>query len=271
LLPFVLTRTMKSCFIDHRATLRKISAPFLRQLKAEYSMRPRFLTLRAVSLALLIAALSASGYDNARASYLSKAQIDISKLIAPPPAPDSDSQKSDLKAVLAAQEGRTAAQIARANETEQLAIFSFSDVLGPSFVKEKLPKTANLFQGVYEDTLVLLKVAKDRWNRPRPFLTSDEVKPSGERPKSSSYPSGNALLGQLYAIILADLLPEKSATIFARGRETGDNRVIAGVHFPSDLDSGRQAAAAIAAALWATPGFQSDLAAARTELQSAGF
>lgn len=226
---------------------------------------------RPAYLPLLIAALWLSGDKNADASYLSNAQVDISKVIAPPPAPDSETQKSDLKAVLDAQAVRSAAQIARANETEQLAVFSFADALGPSFAKDKLPKTAALFQQVYDDTLVLLKVGKDRWNRPRPFLVSKDIKPSGEQPKSSSYPSGNALLGHLYAIILADILPEKSAVIFARGRETGDNRVIAGVHFPSDLEGGRQAASAIAATLWTTPGFHKDLAEARAELKNAGF
>ena len=210
------------------------------------------------------------GYGNACAAYLSKNQVDISQLLAPPPAPDSERQKLDLHAVLDAQSKRTPAEITRANETEQLSVFSFADVLGPSFSKEKLPKTNALFEQVYDDTLVLLKVGKDQWNRPRPFLISDKVQPSGDRPKSSSYPSGNALLGHLYSIVLAKLLPEKSTRLFARGQETGDNRVVAGVHFPSDLEAGRQAAAAIAAVLWTTPGFQKDFAAVQAELRNAG-
>jgi acid phosphatase (class A) len=227
--------------------------------------------IRPVYLPLLVAALWFTADRSAEAAYLTKAQVDISQFIAPPPAPDSEAQKRDLKAVLDAQAVRTPAEIRRANETEQLSVFSFADVLGPSFNRDKLPKTAALFQQIYDDTLVLLKVGKDRWNRPRPFLVSKDVQPSGEQPKSSSYPSGNALLGHLYAIVLSDILPEKSAVIFARGRETGDNRVIAGVHYPSDLEGGRQAAVAIAAVLWTTPGFQKDLAAARAELRSAGF
>lgn len=228
------------------------------------------IAFRTALLPLLAATLWLSTNGGAHA-YLSNAQVDITKVIAPPPTADSDAQASDLKAVLDAQAARSPAQIARANETERLAVFSFADVLGPTFAADKLPRTATLFQQVYDDVLILLKTGKERWNRPRPFLVSDKVKPSGEQPKSSSYPSGNALLGHLYAIILADILPEKSAVLFARGRETGDNRVIAGVHFPSDLEGGRQAAAAVAAALWTAPGFHHDLAAARTELRSAGF
>ncbi|HWV51446.1 phosphatase PAP2 family protein [Pseudorhodoplanes sp.] len=226
--------------------------------------------IRSAYLTLLLAALLLTADKAAEAAYLTPAQVDVTLFIAPPPAPHSDTQKRDLKAVLDAQAARTPEEIKRANETEQLSVFSFADVLGPSFNKEKLPKTAALFQQIYDDTLVLLRIGKDRWNRPRPFLVSKDVQPSGQQPKSSAYPSGNAWLGHLYAIVLADVLPAKSAVIFARGRETGDNRVIAGVHFPTDLEGGRQAAVAMAAVLWTTPGFQKDLAAARAELQAAG-
>lgn len=226
---------------------------------------------RSLFLASLIGALSIfnAGQTVAfEAAYVSADRLEISKFLAPPPAPDSEQQKRDLKAVLDAQAVRSAEQIARANETEQLSVFAFADRLGPDFAKEKLPKTAVLFQHIYEDALALLQPSKSRWQRPRPFLVSSDVHPSGEKPKSGSYPSGNALLGHLYAVVLADLLPQKSSVIFARGAETGDNRVIAGVHFQSDLEAGRQAAAAIAAALWASPRFRDDLDAARAELKA---
>ncbi|HWV43437.1 phosphatase PAP2 family protein [Pseudorhodoplanes sp.] len=231
----------------------------------------RHSAIRFASLPLLVAALWLTANLAAKAAYLTPAQVDVTQFIAPPPAPSSEEQKRDLKAVLDAQSVRTPAEIKRANETEQLSVFSFADVLGPSFNKEKLPKTAALFQQIYDDTLVLLRIGKDRWNRPRPFLVSKDVQPSGQQPKSSAYPSGNAWLGHLYAIVLADILPQKSAVLFARGRETGDNRVIAGVHYPSDLEGGRQAAVAMAAVLFTAPGFQKDLAAARAELRDAGF
>ena len=47
------------------------------------------------------------------------------------------------------------------------------------------------------------------------------------------------------AILLAAMVPEKRAEIFARGWEYGENRLVAGVHFPSDIESGRIAATAV--------------------------
>lgn len=220
---------------------------------------------------LLASTLFFVSEKTAIAGYVTTSQIDVTKFIAPPPAPDSSEQQQDLDAVLKAQADRTTAEIQRANETEQLSVFGFSDVVDDFFNEDSLPATAALFQQLFDDTLILLKVGKDKWNRPRPFLINDQVKPFGELPKSSGYPSGNSWLGHLFAIILADLIPEKSAIIFARGKESGDNRIIAGVHYPTDITAGRQAAAAMAAVLYATPGFHEDLDKVRAELKDAGF
>ena len=50
----------------------------------------------------------------------------------------------------------------------------------------------------------------------------------------------------------------------------GANRMIAGTHFPSDLEAGRIAAAVIAEALLRDPRFQQDLGRARAEIAAAG-
>jgi acid phosphatase (class A) len=62
-------------------------------------------------------------------------------------------------------------------------------------------------------------------------------------------------------------VPEKSAQLFARGREYGRERVIGGDHFPTDVEAGRLAATAIAASLFQTPSFTTDFADAKAELR----
>lgn len=227
-------------------------------------------SLQAV-LALVSLLLACGGNPAAQAEtfYVLSNQINLPRLLPAPPASDSEAQRRDLQAVLAAQAARTETQAARAKATENLSVFSFADVLGPSFDAANLPKTAELFKRIRADASAILQTGKKLWNRPRPFLASTDVKPAVKKPSSTSYPSGNALLGYLYAIVLAEIVPEKSAELFARGDETGDNRVIAGVHYPTDLAAGRRAAAAIAVALAANPGYQADLAAAKVELRAA--
>jgi acid phosphatase (class A) len=219
-------------------------------------------------LGLLLLA-GGTGPAAAEAAYVLRSQITLPKLLAPPPASGSPAQQRDLKAVLDAQAARTDAQIARAKVTADLSVFAFADLLGPDFEAAKLPKTAALFKRIHDDAIEVMQAGKKLWNRPRPFLASSDVHPVGDKPKSGSYPSGNALLGHLYAIVLADMVPEKSAELFARGDETGDNRIVVGVHFPSDLIAGRRTAVAIAVVLTANPAYQADLAAAKSELRAA--
>jgi hypothetical protein len=64
-------------------------------------------------------------------------------------------------------------------------------------------------------------------------------------------------------------MPEKATALFARRREFGDDRVILGVHFPSDVEAGRLAATALAAALMQDPAFMKDFAEAKSQLRRA--
>src|SRR2546423_173969 len=56
---------------------------------------------------------------------------------------------------------------------------------------------------------------------------------------SYSYPSGHARYGAVTAILLANMVPEKRRELFARGWDYGESRVVGGVHFPTDVESGR--------------------------------
>jgi acid phosphatase (class A) len=150
-----------------------------------------------------------------------------------------------------------------------LSVFQFSEVLGASFTAEKLPATANLFKRIQEDSIDVLGPAKEQWKRPRPFLTSDQVKPVGAKPGSASYPSGNSLLGYVYAVVLAQILPAQRDAIFNKGLDIGNARVVAGVHYPTDVAAGRLAAVEIVAKLGNSPAYAVDLKAATQELLAA--
>jgi acid phosphatase (class A) len=220
------------------------------------------------ALALLLLAL-AGPVAAAEATFVTPDRLDLTKLLAPAPAPDSAQQKRDLADVLAVQKVRTPAQADRALTDATAGTFGFADVLGPGFNAEALPKVAALFTKIRGDAAVAFSAGKDAWNRPRPFEVSTDVNPVGERPGGSSYPSGSSTNGFLTGIVLAAMVPEKAVALYARGREFGDDRVILGVHFPSDVEAGRFAATALAAALMQDPAFLREFAEAKSELRHA--
>lgn len=223
-----------------------------------------------LTLILSVPLGAANAADNKYGTFIfvKPGQLDLGKLLAPSPLPNSEMQKRDLATVLDVQKTRTPAQVERAVADNALSIYRFADVMGADFSAERFPQVDAFFKRVFNDSRILVLSSKDVWDRPRPYVVSQDVQTVGERPKApGSYPSGHAIFGYLSAIILANMVPEKAALLFERGYEYGTNRVITGVHFPSDLEAGRMAATAIAAALMESEQFRAELEGAKVELR----
>ena len=204
------------------------------------------------------------------ARYLDAGSLDIARFLPPPPAAGSPGQAQDLAAVLASQAARTPAAVEAARLDQEVSVSRFAVILGPGFTAQQLPRTFALAGAACQETSFVILAAKRHWDRPRPFRASPEVRPVVTNASGGSYPSGHAACGYLWSILLADLVPERRDALFARGIAYGENRVLGGVHYPSDVEAGRMAAAVIAAKLYDSAAFRADLAAARAELTAAG-
>jgi acid phosphatase (class A) len=195
-------------------------------------------------------------------------EIDLLMLLPPPPANDSPVMKSELGEILTIQVTRTPDMEARAFADATENVWRFADVIdNPKFTAETLPKFAAFFDRVVETEGSVVDPAKDVWKRPRPHLYSDMVKPVVPLSKSGSYPSGHTTVGTLMGIVLSNMLPEKRAQIMARAWEYGENRVVGGIHYASDIEMGRISGAVIAQAISTHPDFKTEFDAAKAELR----
>jgi acid phosphatase (class A) len=226
--------------------------------------------------------------------YLEPGAVDLTRLLGPPPLPGSAAQMRDLAALHLAQDSRNAEDVVRVQADARVNIAAFASVLGQSFKEENLPLLTQFFRNVSRATGPFISVSKDCWSRPRPFATDPTIVPppglkesAGMRADSAipkiinprctpgtepsqysyAYPSGHATFGAMTAIQLADMVPELRQAIFERGWEFGYSRVLAGVHYPGDVEAGRIQATVLVAMMQQNRNYQRDFAAARQELR----
>lgn len=149
---------------------------------------------------------------------------------------------------------------------------TFSCAVGAPISQEQTPHLYQLLRRTLTDAGLATYSAKNHYNRARPFMMNNEPTCSpqdeAELRHDGSYPSGHTSIGWSWALVLAELAPERADEILARGLAFGESRNVCNVHWHSDVVQGRIVATATVARLHADADFQSDMAAAKAELAS---
>ena len=134
---------------------------------------------------------------------------------------------------------------------------------------EATPALARLITKIYHTGDQCAKRPKDQYQRTRPFVQLGEAafgQWDGENLRNDgSYPSEHATFGWATALVFAEMWPELQDTILRRGIQFGENRVITGAHYQSDVTAGYMCGAACVARAHANPALQKDIKAARAE------
>ena len=209
-----------------------------------------------VLVALVFATIAAT--RDASFHYVDPHRVDLTVLLPPPPDAGSAQQRSDQEQVASAVAARSPSRLFYAQEESQRDVFVYARSVGQGFTPERFPVTARFFERIGSDVAKLVDLAKAYWVRPRP---------DGATRKRGSYPSGHAAFAACTAILLSEMVPEKRGELFARSAIFAESRIIAGVHYPSDVEAGWISGTVIAQALMSQPKFQTDFAAAKAEVR----
>ncbi len=197
--------------------------------------------------------------------------------LAPPPAPDSPRGQADLAIyratrALAGTPRWSLAQRDADNETPAGIPKAFSCPLGVELDINREPILLRMLMRASDDSDDAARTAKEHYARKRPFLVEDGpicIAREDWLVQQGSYPSGHAAAGWMWALILSELAPDRAEALMVRGRAFGDSRVVCGVHYPSDIEAGREVAVATLSRLRTDPAFEADLRTARAELARA--
>jgi acid phosphatase (class A) len=178
--------------------------------------------------------------------------------VPPPPTPGSPEDRKDLEVLSDWQARRTSADCAGANAQARADYDKFFGDVSP--FPQPLPSevSAILFR-VYVDGSKAVALAKKKYARPRPFRRNKALKPCLGRVSGLSYPSGHATVSRLFALLLGDVAPARAAEFLARSERAALNRVIGGVHHPTDIEAGKLLGSAVYAELVKTTAYRADL------------
>jgi acid phosphatase (class A) len=218
-------------------------------------------------IALVLVLLSCAVFQAYAAEDIRPIAVDAVKLLPAPPAVGSAENQEELGLLRRIQKHRTLEEIERCRSEVKLEISAFQPLFGSWFTAENLPEMQKLLKQVHKESKSISDSAKKQFNRPRPYLADARIAPVLDKEDEPSYPSGHATRGMLYALILCEIAPEKKDAILDRGREIGWDRVIAGVHYPSDVVAGRTLGQAIMQSLWSDPSFREQLDKVKSEFK----
>lgn len=178
--------------------------------------------------------------------------------VPPPPAAGSPADQADLKTLEDWQARRTAEDCAAANAQAEADYEQFFGDVSP-FPRPLPPDASTILFRVYYDGGKAVAAAKKKYGRPRPYLRDEKLKPCLGRVGGLAYPSGHAAVSRLFALLLGDVDPARRAVFLEKSDRAALNRVIGGVHHPSDIEAGKLLGNAVYAEMLRQPAFLSDL------------
>jgi len=187
-------------------------------------------------------------------------------LLPPPPCETCEETKAELAELAGLEEARTKEQETHAKDDVKRSASRFLEGAGIAFDAAGFEACEDFFMARRKEEKDAVESAKNTFCRIRPFLTPGNALHPVEDAKpddSFSYPSGHAAYGATVGFLLAEMMPEKRSVIYARIDDYAHSRMVAGVHFRSDVEAGKLYGTAIANALFAKPGFEAEFQEAK--------
>lgn len=192
-----------------------------------------------VATTLQQACLAAPAPALSPAAGLQFDQRRLSAIAGRPPTPGSRAEAADLAILRWLQRFRSPEIVAATWLLLDRDLNAFSSAVGAELGKATPALNAGL-QAFMEPVNSAYGAIKTKQGRIRPYLAHPDLHPCLPPEDTPSFPSGHAVWFRATAELLADLVPERRERLQQIGRQGGANRVLCGVHYPSDVEAGQR-------------------------------
>jgi acid phosphatase (class A) len=220
-------------------------------------------SLRALTLTLVLAGLLVPSGLRAAGAAAAVQAPPYAELIGAWPRPGSEAYQSDRAILLWLQAARTREEVARAQAEASPRLGLFSAAAGADLESPQYRRTKALCDAMAADLRRVTGPLKDYYARPRPYLAMADITPAVTRPYGASYPSEHSCWGVSQSLLLSELQPGRRQQLLERGLQIGFDRVLGGVHHPTDVQAGQKLGTILGEAWLADPGHREQLESVR--------
>ncbi len=226
------------------------------------------LVLIIIGLGLILPRLiHGAGIDADPVHFVAAGEFDLEKLLAPPPGNYSPETAAELRQILQLQKALTPEQTTEIRTEDALTPSIFCGSLFSKWSEPEASKMTALLSLVADDAQRISDNSKLIWDRPRPSRLEKNIAKLVDLPSGSSYPGSSSTIVYTWAALLVSALPDRKDEIMSRADQIAQNRVAAGVQYPSDVAAGKVLGLEIGKRLLAKPEFQTRLHDALADLQ----
>ena len=176
---------------------------------------------------------------NSSNHFINVEEIEIQKIIPAPPGNYSPETHAELLQILQLQQQKAPEQVATLLKQDPLTPIVFLAPLFPNWTVQQAFRLSDLLSSVQSDAEQIANLSKQIWDRPRPSHLDKKIKPLVDLPLGSSYPGTNSTVAYTWATILSTAFPNRKEELMAQADQIAQNRVLAGVQYPSDIAAGK--------------------------------
>lgn len=185
-------------------------------------------------------------------------------------ATDSKEWVDEIKKIINLQKNADTKEIAKAKQESDLTPDLIAESIDKNLTRKNYPKVYILLDHAFATAMANGEEAKKFFNNKRPYLIDKNIKALIEPNDNPSYPSIHTCTSYVTANILNLLLPKKREKIYARSREIAGHRILVGMHYPRDIEGGKQLAMLVTGSLLQLSDFQKEFWEAKSEVDGLG-
>ncbi len=181
--------------------------------------------------------------------FLTPDAVQIASVISAAPAPGSAVDQLDNGVLRLQQSNRSVEDCARAAAE---VVHSLDNFFGPArgpLTAAEVSRLDPLFSQLVGEIKFFSNQGKGIWHRPRPYDEDRTLVPCVEKESTFAYPSGHATVSKAFAQILSKAFPERAQAFQVAADHVAIDRVISGLHHPSDVLAGQTLGVVIGSAL----------------------